>query len=84
MNSLSAGSGTILENDTICLNNKSGHFKPALADLEIAKNMFNRITHMDVNTRLEAEKYRVETELSSIVPNFNYNNYSGTCLPSQD
>ena len=83
MEALSAGSGTILEDGSICLNNKSGHFKPSMADLEIAKEMFESVTKRIVKTRLAADKSLVETELASL-PGFKYDNYTGTCLASQD
>ena len=83
MEALSAGSGTILEDGSICLNNKSGHFKPGMGDLEIAKQMFESVTGRVVRTRLAADKALVEMELRSI-PGFKYDNYSGTCLKSQD
>jgi len=83
MEALSAGSGTILEDGSICLNNKSGHFKPGMGDLEIAKQMFESVTGRVVRTRLAADKALVEMELRSI-PGFKYDNYSGTCLESQD
>lgn len=83
MEALSAGSGTILDDGSICLNNKSGHFKPRMSDLEIAKQMFESVTGKTVRTRLAADKALVETELSSI-PGFKYDNFTGTCLATQD
>ncbi len=64
MEAISAGSETILENNTICINNKSGHFKPSYSDLAIPTEMFNKITRMPVNIRLAAEKSDVVKELS--------------------
>ena len=84
MHALSAGSGTILEDGTICLNNKSGHFKPGMGDLEIAREMFNIVTGQPVRSRIAAHKDLVIKELSSVIPKFNYDNYSGTCLRSED
>ena len=83
MEALSAGSGTILENGTICINNKSGHFAPKFSDLVIAQSMFREITGRDVNIRLPAEKSKIVAELSEI-PGFDYYNFTGTCLGSED
>jgi len=84
MKAISAGSGTILEDGSLCINNKSGHFRPAYADLEIASHMFAEITGMPVSIRLAADKSLVESELGRTIQGFKYDNYSGTCLKSQD
>jgi hypothetical protein len=83
MEALSAGSGTILENGTICINNKSGHFKPSYPDLELAQAKFEQITGRVVNIRLQSERSKVVEELSNI-PGFSYYNFTGTCLKSED
>ena len=51
-----AGSGTMIE-DTICINNKSGHFKASFADIEpYAREMFEQKTGLTVVTQKAASK----------------------------
>jgi hypothetical protein len=46
--------------------------------------MFAEITGMPVSIRLAADKSLVESELGRTIQGFKYDNYSGTCLKSQD
>ena len=46
---VSAGSGTLNNNGTICINPKSGHYHPTKAVLEVAKYMLDKIIGLPVN-----------------------------------
>ena len=41
---IAAGSGTVNDDNSICLNTKSGHYKPTFEIMELAKSSFERIT----------------------------------------
>jgi hypothetical protein len=68
MKVVSAGSGTVfIQNDktrqhgekyVICLNTKSGHYKPSLKDVELAKRILLDIIHK-VNCTKTREQFKV-------------------------
>jgi hypothetical protein len=73
---LSAGSGTINDDNSICINNKSGHYKPTLESMELAKRVFEELTG-GVPT-IVTEK--VDKELLMEKYGEDYEDYTGICL----
>jgi hypothetical protein len=79
MEAISAGSGTILEDSTICINTKSGHFKPSLQDIgpEI-ETLFYEKTGMVTKGRLAANEANIHAFVGNRAnPSFEY---SGMCV----
>ena len=76
---ISAGSGTVNDDDpdniTICINNKSGHYKPTAESMIIAQTKFTEITGIKTVAVEKADK-----ELLKIKYGENYEYYSGICL----
>jgi hypothetical protein len=72
---ISAGSGTVNDDGSVCINTKSGHYKPSIASMDVAKELFMRITERNVfiimkeNKEALREKYGARYEL-----------FSGICL----
>jgi hypothetical protein len=78
----SAGSGTILENNTICINNKSGHFKAKFEDIEpYAKDMFIEKTGLDASAVKAATQSQIIMFLNNNGQDIKLvNRYSGLCI----
>jgi len=78
----SAGSGTIMEDNTICINNKSGHFKAKLEDIDpYAKDMFNEKTGLNVIAVKAASKEQIMEFLNNNGIDIKFvNRYSGLCI----
>ena len=78
----SAGSGTVLENNTICINNKSGHFKAKFEDIEpYAREIFAQKTMLRVTTTRAPDKAKIINFLNDNGMNSKLvNRYSGLCL----
>ncbi len=56
----SAGSGTMIDQNTLCINNKSGHFKAKFEDIEpYARHMFEEKTGLHVVTMKAATKDQI-------------------------
>ena len=72
---ISAGSGTINEDNSICINTKSGHYKPELENMEKAKTVFETITGKKVNIVLKVDKEALREKYGDSVEY-----YSGICL----
>lgn len=72
---ISAGSGTINEDNSICINTKSGHYKPELEDMEKAKTIFETITGKKVNIVLKVDKEALRAKYGDSIEY-----YSGICL----
>jgi hypothetical protein len=72
---LSAGSGTVNEDGTICLNTKSGHYKPTKRDIEFAKDIFEDLLHVDIQIQLKTDKDLLKEKYGD-----KYKNYTGICL----
>jgi hypothetical protein len=76
---ISAGSGTVDDDDpdniTICINNKSGHYKPTADSMIIAQTKFTEITGIKTVAVEKADK-----ELLKMKYGENYEYYSGICL----
>lgn len=76
---ISAGSGTVNDDDinnvVLCINNKSGHYKPTIESMEIAKNIFQELTGIPTIPVEKADK-----DLLKIKYGEKYEMYSGICL----
>lgn len=76
---ISAGSGTVNDDDPnnimICINNKSGHYKPTIESMEFARYKFKELTGINTVATEKADK-----ELLKIKYGKNYDMYSGICL----
>jgi hypothetical protein len=72
---VAAGSGTILDNKTICINNKSGHYAPSMKQMLIAKDIFEDITKYKINIESKARKNAIKSKYGS-----RSKNYSGMCI----
>lgn len=75
MPAVTSGSGTVLENGTICLNPKSGHYMPKMAHMEIAKAVFEGVTKQVVTLREQAPKSAVKAKFGARAEDF-----TGFCL----
>jgi len=69
-----AGSGTI-NSDSICLNTKSGHYKPTLENIKVAKAVFESVTKMPVNIQDKVDKNALLKKYGNSVKDF-----AGICL----
>ena len=72
---IAAGSGSVNPDNSICINNKSGHYKPTEISMARAKEIFEEKTRVQIfvkekeNKELLKEKYGKNAE-----------NFSGICL----
>lgn len=73
-----AGSGTVMPDQSICINNKSGHYKPKQANMEIAKQVFEENTGLSVFISEKPDKAVLKQLYGD-----EYENYTGICLPTQ-
>ena len=78
----SGGSGTLINDDTICINNKSGHFKASFDDIEpYAKNIFIEKTGLNVFTTIAPNKEKILQFLDSKqLDRKLVNRFSGLCI----
>ena len=72
---VSAGSGTGNEDGSICINTKSGHYKPSIREMETAKEVFESITNKPVNIIMKEDKEALKQKYGE-----KYAEYSGICL----
>lgn len=72
---ISAGSGTVNDDGSVCINTKSGHYKPSLESVEIARTLFKEITGAIIEVVTKEDKNALKAKYGE-----NYNNYSGICL----
>jgi len=71
-----AGSGTYDDdNQRICINTKSGHYKPDIEKMEFAQNLFESITCERVIIQTKVDKKLLKAKYGD-----NYEEYSGICL----
>ncbi len=70
-----AGSGTINEDKSICINTKSGHYKPNIEEMEYAKNIFERITKKKIEIIMKEDKEALIRKYGEYA-----DEYSGICL----
>jgi hypothetical protein len=72
---IAAGSGTVNEDGSICINDKSGHYKPTTKTMARATEIFSRITGVEIR-----ETKKVDKDLLMAKYGRKYENYSGICL----
>ena len=73
---MAAGSGSINPDNSICLNNKSGHYKPTEYSMLKAKEVFETITGgVNIFIKDKEDKNLLKEKYGK-----NYENYSGICL----
>lgn len=72
---ISAGSGTVNEDGSICINTKSGHYKPTKGHIEFAKGLFEKLTDRNITVELKADKELLKEKYGD-----KYMNYTGICL----
>jgi hypothetical protein len=72
---VSAGSGTVNDDNSICINNKSGHYKPTAESMEVAKRIFEEKTGLDI---IVTEK--VDKEILKAKYGEHYESYTGMCV----
>ena len=72
---ISAGSGPVNDDGSVCINTKSGHYKPSLESVEIARTLFAEITGAIIEVVTKEDKNALKAKYGE-----NYNNYSGICL----
>ena len=91
MRVLSAGSGTVFEtrdgdgvtNYEICLNTKSGHYKPSLKDVDFAKSLLGKIIQkMDIRDRIKvSSRYKSSKQTIRKVFGDRAESKVGICIP---
>ena len=72
---IAAGSGTVNEDDSICINDKSGHYKPTDETLEISKRIIEEKTRARVVLTKKVDKDILQSKYGP-----DYKNYTGICL----
>lgn len=72
---LAAGSGTVNDDDSICINNKSGHYKPTQNSMNLAKDIFIANTGATIYVTEKVDKELLKEKYGE-----NYENYTGICL----
>lgn len=70
-----AGSGTINEDNSICINTKSGHYKPTIVEMEKAKELFGLITGKKIVVVMKEDKNALIKKYGEFA-----DQYSGICL----
>lgn len=71
----SAGSGTVNDDNSICINNKSGHYKPTESSMILAKEIFTINTGATVYVTEKLDKELLKEKYGE-----DYQNYTGICL----
>lgn len=70
-----AGSGTVNDDNSICINNKSGHYKPTQNSMNLAKDIFIVNTGATIYVTEKVDKELLKEKYGE-----NYENYTGICL----
>ena len=78
----SAGSGTILPDNTLCINTKSGHFRPKMPDIDDVRSLFEEKTGMETSLRPAHEISELRAFTASRGVDYDSADYSGMCIPS--
>ena len=94
MRVVSAGSGTVFEtrdrdgdtahaNYDICLNTKSGHYRPSLKDVDFAKSLLGKIIQkMDIRDRIKvSSQYKSSKQTIRNVFGDSAESKVGICIP---
>jgi hypothetical protein len=72
---LAAGSGTVNDDNSICINDKSGHYKPTPKSMQLAKTVFEETTGLTIIVTTKANKEDLKLKYGK-----DYKNYTGICL----
>ena len=72
---MAAGSGSVNDDGTICINDKSGHYKPTEVSMELARTIFEEITGAQTMVKEKADKELLMDRYGE-----KYENYTGICL----
>jgi hypothetical protein len=72
---IAAGSGTVNDDGSICINDKSGHYKPTDQTMEMAGNVFREKTNVEVKVTKKVEKDILKNKYGN-----DYENFSGICI----
>jgi hypothetical protein len=72
---IAAGSGSVNPDNSICINNKSGHYKPTELSMSMAKEIFETNTGATVFIKEKEDKSVLKSRYGE-----NAENYSGICL----
>jgi hypothetical protein len=72
---ISAGSGTVNEDGSVCINTKSGHYKPSIESMDIAKELFTQITGKPIVVIMKENKDAIKEKYGA-----RYEQFSGICL----
>ncbi|MFY7729926.1 MAG: hypothetical protein ACOVRN_10440 [Flavobacterium sp.] len=72
---LAAGSGSVNNDNSICINNKSGHYKPTESSMLKAKESFETNTGVKIFVKEKEDKALLQTTYGN-----DAQNYSGICL----
>lgn len=75
---VASGSGSVNADNSICLNNKSGHYKPTQASMQLAKEIFEKVLENKVPIHIK-EKEDKNVLLAKYGENAEH--FSGICLP---
>lgn len=75
---VTCGSGSVNADNSICINNKSGHYKPTPASMQLAKRIFETVLENKVPIHIK-EKEDKDLLLAKYGENAEY--FSGICLP---
>ena len=70
-----AGSGTVNDDDSICINNKSGHYKPSPGSMKLAQDIFIAKTGATIHVTEKVEKELLREKYGE-----EFENYTGICL----
>ena len=73
---IAAGSGTVNDDNSICINNKSGHYKPTSDAMLLAKTVFEENTGETVIVTDKVDKKLLIKKYGKL----EYENYTGICL----
>jgi hypothetical protein len=72
---IAAGSGTVNDDNSICINTKSGHYKPTIDSMRRAKELFSEITGMEVHVIKKENKEELRAKYGD-----RFKQFSGICL----
>ena len=72
---ISAGSGTVNDDGSVCINTKSGHYKPSIASMDVASKLFTQITEREVSIIMKENKEALREKYGA-----RYEQFAGICL----
>ncbi len=72
---IAAGSGTVNDDGSICINDKSGHYKPTELTMSIAGEVFREKTNLEVQITKKVDKKILKEKFKE-----GYEDFSGICV----